>query len=167
MARAQKSPFIIDLEASGFGPDSYPIEVGLVLADGYRFCTLIQPIPEWTYWDDEAEKVHRISREILHKYGKPVDEVADILNELLRGMTLFSDGWVVDQPWLNKLFYAAGRRMEFFISPLEIILTERQMEIWHDAKDQLLSETELQRHRASNDAWIIQETFKRTQTISS
>ncbi|WP_319381810.1 hypothetical protein [Thiomicrorhabdus sp.] len=167
MGSAQKSPFIIDVEASGFGPESYPIEVGLVLADGYRFCTLIQPLPEWTYWDDKAEDVHGISREILHQYGKPVAEVADTLNELLRGMTLFSDGWVVDQPWLNKLFFAAGKRMEFSISPLEMILSEHQMMLWHDVKDQLLSETDLKRHRASNDAWIIQETYNRTRVAAT
>ena len=36
-------PTILDLEASGFGRDSYPIEVGYVLPDGSSFCSLIRP----------------------------------------------------------------------------------------------------------------------------
>ena len=43
------TPFIMDIEASGFGPDSYPIEVGLALGDGSRFCSLIVPAEHWTH----------------------------------------------------------------------------------------------------------------------
>ena len=37
------APIIIDIEASGFGRGSYPIEVGLVLPDGTPHCFLIAP----------------------------------------------------------------------------------------------------------------------------
>jgi hypothetical protein len=47
-------PAIIDLEASGFGKGSYPIEVGFVLPEGAMYCTLIQPAPHWRHWDDKA-----------------------------------------------------------------------------------------------------------------
>ncbi len=33
---------------------------------------------------------------------------------------------------------------------------------WHATKDKLLAEVHKHRHRASFDAWIIQETYKRT-----
>ena len=38
----------------------------------------------------------------------------------------------------------------------------KQMVRWHDTKDKLLAEVQKRRHRASFDAWIIQETWKRT-----
>jgi hypothetical protein len=159
------NPYIIDVEASGFGSASYPIEIGVALDDGRKFCTLILPAPDWTHWDDEAEKVHKVTRDILKTYGRPIQEVADQLNEMLAGMTLYSDGWVVDKPWLTTLFHAAGRPMKFSVSPLEMILSEKQMAAWHETKNKVSIEMNLTRHRASNDAWIIQETFKQTLDI--
>lgn len=155
-------PLIIDLEASGFGGMSYPIEVGTAAQDNSKYCALILPAEEWTHWDESAEKVHRIARDILETYGKPLRDVAQDLNKLYAGKTLYSDGWVVDKPWLIKLFHAAGLDMAFSVSPLEMILSEPQMEKWHDTKNALLMEIEQQRHRASFDAWVIQETYERT-----
>lgn len=160
-------PKIIDIEASGFGSKSYPIEVGVVLDDGRKFCTLISPASNWTHWDDEAEKLHHISRENLATSGKPVNEVADQLNEMLEGQTIYSDGWVVDKPWLITLFEAAGKPMKFYISPLEMILTEQQMANWHNTKDRVMTEMNLTRHRASYDASVIQETFKQSRVSQS
>jgi hypothetical protein len=157
-----KNPCIIDVEASGFGGASYPIEVGVVLNDGKTYCTLILPSPDWKYWDESAEKMHRISRDILETYGTPIDDVADKLNDLLNGLTLYSDGWVVDKPWLITLFHTAGKPMKFDISPIEMILSEEQMAIWQMTKDNIIKNMNLVRHRASYDAWIIQETFRQT-----
>lgn len=156
------TPLIVDIEASGFGQQSYPIEVGLALEDDHRYCALILPAADWTHWDDSAERVHHISRDILRSYGKPLVEVADQLNQMLAGKTLYSDGWVVDQPWLTTLFFAAGRSMAFHVSPLEAILSEDQMARWHAVKEEVIADLALERHRASNDARIIQETYRRS-----
>jgi hypothetical protein len=158
----RRTPIIIDVEASGFGAASYPIEVGIALDDDTKYCSLILPAPDWEHWDNDAEKVHRIARDILETYGKPLQEVAAHLNGLLEGRTLYTDGWVVDKPWLTTLFYKAGMDMSFRVSPLEMILSEQQMERWHETKDRILAEVKKHRHRASFDAWIIQETYKRT-----
>lgn len=155
-------PIIIDVEASGFGGTSYPIEVGIALDDDTKYCSLILPAPDWEHWDSDAEKVHRIARDILETYGKPIELVAAHLNGLLAGKTLYTDGWVVDKPWLTTLFHAAKMPMNFSVSPLEMILTERQMERWHETKERILAEVKKHRHRASFDAWIVQETYKRT-----
>ncbi len=155
-------PLILDVEASGFGATSYPIEIGLALDDGQKYCSLIMPAPDWTHWDDEAEKVHRVPRDILETYGKPMKEVAEQMNELLAGKTVYTDGWVVDKPWITTLFHAAGVAMKFEVSSLEMILSEPQMNTWHDTKDRIVEEMDLKRHRASYDALIIQETYKRT-----
>ena len=160
--RRNARPYIIDIEASGFGPFSYPIEVGVVLEPGTQYCSLIAPEPGWTHWDASAEQVHRVPRDILETHGKPAVQVAESLNELLGNGTVYSDGWVVDQPWLIQLFSRTRVPQQFSISPLELILSEEQMAVWHEVKAQVIAELALTRHRASFDAMIIQETYFRT-----
>lgn len=160
-----KNPIIIDLEASGFGPQSYPIEVGVVLENSDRFCTLISPEEEWTHWSDSAEALHGISRVNLVAAGKSARRVAEQLNGWLEGKTVYSDGWVVDKPWLTTLFYAAGIPMKFQVSSLELIMTESQINVWDDTKAEVIESSKIGRHRASNDAWIIQETYRRTSSL--
>ncbi|MFT4563003.1 MAG: hypothetical protein ACI9BW_002755 [Gammaproteobacteria bacterium] len=157
--------YIVDIEGSGFGGRSYPIEVGVAMPDGGKYCSLVRPPTQWTHWDDSAEQVHHISRDTLHSHGRPVVEVAGELNERFAGETLYSDGWVVDKPWLITLFFAACIDMEFRVSPLEMILSEPQMAIWHETKDHISVNSDSPRHRASHDAWVIQETYKQTLDI--
>ena len=152
----------MDIEASGFGPFSYPIEVGLALSNCEKYASLIKPEPAWTHWDFEAEKVHCVSREILCGHGKPCLEVANQLNCLLAGKVVYSDGWVVDKTWLSHLFYKAKIAQLFVLSPLENILSEYQMQHWAAVKAEVIAELQLTRHRASSDALIIQETYRRS-----
>lgn len=155
-------PYIIDVEASGFGSKSYPIEVGLALGPNERFCTLIRPVDYWKHWDSQAESVHKISREALRKNGRLVTEVARELNRQLGSEVVYSDAWGVDNAWVVELFAAAGMNKTFAVSSLEMILTEPQIAVWSDTRDKVVSELRLERHRASNDARIIQETYIRT-----
>ncbi|MEN9630469.1 MAG: hypothetical protein RJA10_3697, partial [Pseudomonadota bacterium] len=82
-------PCILDIEASGFGRHSYPIEVGYVRSDGHARCTLIRPPPHWTHWDPGAEQVHHIKRDLLLQHGRAADEVARMLNHDLGGLTVY------------------------------------------------------------------------------
>lgn len=159
-------PGILDFEASGLGVGSYPIEIGVVLADGRRYSALLKPAREWRHWDRNAEKLHGLSRDLLLSRGRPLTQVAAELNILLAGKTLYSDGWVVDKPWLSQLFYQAGLTPGFFLSPLENILNESQMALWENAKRTVISELALTRHRASTDALIIQETYCRSRQMA-
>lgn len=164
--RGPRRPFIIDVEASGLGADSYPIEIGVALQPDQRYSCLITPAPSWLHWDDGAERLHGISRAKLQASGAPVAQVAQTLNDRLEGLLLFSDGWVVDKPWIGRLFREARVSMAFHISPLELILTEPQMAIWQDEKRKVIADLNVNRHRASVDAWVIQETFIRTRAIA-
>ena len=155
-------PIIIDVEASGFGSLSYPIEVGVINQSGERFCTLIKPQRDWTHWDDQAESLHGISRQLLAEKGLSVQQVCQQLNQFLMGQVVYSDGWVVDDTWLIKLFYVAKVTMQFQVSSLEMILNEAQMSLWHSTKDRLFKQMKEQRHRASSDAALIQNTFVTT-----
>ena len=69
-------PTVIDVEATGFGAGSYPIEVGVAFPDGGTWCGLIRPELGWSHWDPEAEAVHHISRDILATHGKAARDVA-------------------------------------------------------------------------------------------
>ena len=159
-------PNIIDIEASGMGNDSYPIEIGVMLSNGHSYCALIYPDADWRHWDQQAEALHGISRETLLTNGKAIAQIAAELNELLADQTVYCDGWVVDKPWLTQLFQKSGAKPKFSLSALEMILKEPQMEIWAQTKAQVMQDLALTRHRASADARIIQETYARTQQLT-
>ncbi len=155
-------PSIVDIEASGFGADSYPIEIGVARDDGALFCRLIKPYPEWTHWDKHAQTLHGISRQHLSAYGENPRTVCQQLNQFLGNRTAYSDGWVVDKPWLTKLYAAANVSMTFQLSALEYLLSEAQMQRWHEVKRAMLDQDQDCRHRASADAQLIQSTFMKT-----
>lgn len=159
-ARSLKVPAIVDVEASGFGAASYPVEVGLVLANGRRYCSLIAPAAHWAHWDPGAAAVHGLTREQLAISGKPAVTVARALNALAAGQTLYCDGWTVDYPWLRTLYQAAQLPMSFRVSAIEMLLSEQDLSVWDDIKAAKRQELGEPRHRASSDAWVIQETYR-------
>lgn len=154
-------PAVLDVEASGFGRNSYPIEIGYVLPDGHVFCTLIRPEPQWTHWDPQAEQLHHIPRPALLSRGRPAAEVAGLLNRQLAGRTVYSDGWNHDYTWLALLFDVAGLQPRFRLENLRALLQEDEAERWHAVKRQIAGERGPQRHRASADARLLQLTLQR------
>jgi hypothetical protein len=161
MSTLQEAPIVLDIEASGFGHGSYPIEVGFVMADGKSCCMLIQPLPQWTHWDVAAERLHRISRETLLKYGRPPAEVVETLNSKLFGCTVYTDGWAHDYTWLALLFDVVHRVPSFRLESLRALLSEDESARWHLAKQDVANAMTLERHRASADARLLQATFMR------
>ena len=153
----------IDLEASGFGAGSYPIEVGLVLPDGETYCTLIVPEPDWRHWDSGAEKIHGIARELLVRHGRSAHEVATELNRRLHGLTVYSDAWYHDYNWLSRLFDAAESAPRFKLEDLRLLLKPGEADQFDTVKAQVMVDLNLQRHRASNDAKVLQQTLLRVQ----
>ncbi|MBF0265300.1 MAG: hypothetical protein HQL46_08510 [Gammaproteobacteria bacterium] len=154
------------MEASGLYGDSYPIEIGVALADGRHYCSLIKPSADWSHWDNDAYMVHGIKRSTLIKKGQEAKTVARELNKTLDGMQVYSDAWVVDNPWLIKLFDSAKVMQQFRLSDIQMVLSEAQMAVWHMVKKEVMKDLNLTRHRASSDAQIIQETFIRTAQLT-
>lgn len=152
-------PLFIDIEASGFGRGSYPIEVGVALANGATACMIIKPEQHWRHWDDDAQRLHGISRETLQAFGQPAIEVARFLNQMIGSQVAYSDAWGNDSCWLALLFEAAGIAQQFKLDSLRGLLTEQQAARWHFIKDQVISSRAFTRHRASNDALILQYTY--------
>lgn len=155
-------PAIIDLEASGFGRGSYPIEVGFALEDRQVHSFLIKPAASWTHWSDEAEKIHGLSRDLLIKEGLSAREVALRLNELLAGKTLYSDAWGFDSSWLGRIFEEAELVQRFRLEAINKLLNPQQLENWHSVKEEVWLELGgAGRHRAARDVEVLQETFSR------
>ncbi|MES9899089.1 MAG: hypothetical protein ABW148_08710 [Sedimenticola sp.] len=155
-------PPVIDIEASGFGSNSYPIEIGVILPDRSSCCYIIKPCREWIFWSEEAEQVHGITREQLEQHGRAPETVAIELNSRLKGMKIYTDAWGHDSSWLGKLYNITGIPQEFRLESIRYLLSEQQAELWHATKELVLRELNLPRHRASSDALVIQETFKQT-----
>lgn len=158
-------PPIIDIEASGFGSASYPIEVGFVLPDGTSYCALIQPAEGWSHWDESAERVHLVNRQTLQEHGRPAHEVARQLNTRLQGQTVYCDAWYHDFTWLSRLFNTVGSHQAFQLEDIRTLLNEAQTEHWHLTKLKIQAELGLPRHRASNDAKILQATLARVRIL--
>jgi hypothetical protein len=146
----------LDIEASGFGRNSYPIEVGYVRDDGSAWCSLVQPEPGWTHWDRDAADVHGITREALLRHGRPAREVARVLNDALAGRTVYCDGWAHDYAWLGALFDAAGQSPHFHLESVQALLDDRLRLALDPALQRTRASCGLQRHRASSDARVLQ-----------
>jgi hypothetical protein len=178
----------VDCEASGLGPDSYPIEIGWCLADsgmtGSGSC-LIVPAPSWTSWDPEAERVHQISRYVLQAGGVSVSRAADALSKATHGRALFADS-SHDSGWVGRLFDAAGRQPPIVnsfdrlldavvrpdpgskVDPLMRELTRADLQgKLIDAAYAYADWCAPKTHRAARDAYYLFETFQRALMIGA
>ena len=154
-------PCIIDIEASGFGRCSYPIEVGYVMPDARAVCMLIRPADDWQHWDESAARTHGIARATLLTHGRMPREAAELLNHDLAGLTVYCDGWAHDYSWLAVLFEAAGLSPSFKLESVNRLLSETQLSRLDEARRFTLAEMGLTRHRASNDARALQSALLR------
>lgn len=98
----------VDFEASSLSKQSYPIEVGWVWEDGREEGYLIRPAPGWVEWDDSAEAIHGISRELLAHEGEPHDRVCERVIAAFEGNEVYASAPSWDGHWLSMLLRAAG-----------------------------------------------------------
>lgn len=158
-ANLETAPITIDVEASGFGRGSYPIEIGVAFPDQQVESFLIRPSAGWDHWDEQAEQVHGISRQLLFEQGRSVVEVAALLNARLAGNRAYSDAWSFDNSWVARLFDEAGMSQHFRIDTVRALLTEAEVECWPRALEQVKEMHGPVRHRAAADAWRLQQTI--------
>ena len=106
---------VLDVEASGLGELSWPIEVGVAVVEGDAVARsgsrLIRPDPSWDAagWSGDSAAVHGISRAALDRAPAPAD-VARWLIDLVDGRPAVSDAPPFDRAWLSSLFAAANVR---------------------------------------------------------
>ena len=104
---------VLDVVGSGMGPNSWPVEIGVAIAEGHAITRcesrLIRPHPEWpeTAWDEESTREHGIARDALDE-ATASDEVAGWLLELLAGRRCWSDAAMYYRYWLNALTAPTG-----------------------------------------------------------
>lgn len=152
-------PTVLDIEASGFGPGSYPIEIGWVRGDGRAGCLLVRPAADWTHWDEGAERLHGITRTTLLRHGHAAPDVARRLNDELAGEVVYCDGWGQDYSWLAVLFEAAAMTPAFRLEPAARLLPDAQLAQLDGLHRRAFAELGVQRHRASNDARALQQAL--------
>ena len=152
---------VIDIEASGFGRRSYPIEIGYVRDDGQAWCSLVRPAADWQHWDKQAERVHGIARPALLQHGRAVAEVARRLNDDLAGRTVYCDGWAHDYAWLGLLFEEAGLVPRFKLESVNRLLDDAGLARLDAERRLAFATLGIGRHRASTDARALQWALER------
>jgi hypothetical protein len=117
-------PCFLDVEASGFGPESWPVSVAWCDSTGEIRKLLIDPsgVPEWTHWDPAAEQIHGLDRERLCRNGVPPQEVAARLEDDLKGALAFSDAPDFDAAWIARLYEPVGRPVPFRLDHADDLL---------------------------------------------
>ena len=115
-------PCFVDVEASGFGPESWPVAIAWCDHTGEIRRYLLRPLPGWTHWDPAAESVHGIDRTRLAANGWDPADVAARLADDLKGLLAFSDAPDFDAGWLGRLHRDLGRPMPFSIDHADDLL---------------------------------------------
>jgi hypothetical protein len=100
---------ILDIEASGLHPTSFPIEIAWT---GWAVPTksfLIKPDASWAIedWDEAAEDLHHISLADILRDGVDTNTIINALLSDAAGKTIIGDGVSFDQNWLDMLFDAS------------------------------------------------------------
>lgn len=159
-AGARKIAFI-DLEASGLGSKSWPVEVAWAFRDGPPRAFLIRPHAAWSddAWEEEAQALHGISREALARDGDDVADVCRALNAALAGVEVYSDAPDWDSFWLIRLFAASGMRQEFSVLDYSRLIGP----LTSEACEELLARASRlapRRHRAAADVTHLQTLYR-------
>ena len=123
---ARSGVTMVDCEASGLEPGSWPIEVGIarvengeVHAEGRLIC----PEPEWSmeHWSPASAEVHGIPLQQLHDEGHPADEVAAWLAKELRGAGV-SDAPEYECRWLTRLWELLDPRPPLVLLDFDVLV---------------------------------------------
>lgn len=146
--------WVLDIEASGLSPISYPIEIGLVHQQ-HEYQTLIRPDDSWKHWNLDAEALHGLSREEISNNGESAEMVARALNQLLADQTVYSDHEDWDGFWMRRLFETVGIEQQFYVEDLYALLGKHKVSAYLASFDALSRAKDHRAHRALNDARVI------------
>ena len=117
-------PCFLDVEASGFGDTSYPIEIAWSNEVGDIQRYLINPasVANWVSWNPDSEKIHGIDRPRLERNGWDPEFVATRLTEDLHGKTVYTDAPEFDAAWVAQLFTAVKQPKPFRCEHIDELL---------------------------------------------
>lgn len=169
----------LDFEASSLSEKSYPIEVAWVFEDGRSRSSLLRPLPGWTDWSEEAERMHGLSRERLVAEGASVDVIAREMLDSLSGHQLHASAPSWDGKWLSVLLRGAGlprhalrlgKSDDAFVQAARDILGDRVSDDDIAALvARIIADTEPRHcaHRALADAVLERERWERVRTAAA
>ncbi|SIS59498.1 hypothetical protein [Neptunomonas antarctica] len=146
---SKASVICIDIEASGMGSRSYPIEIAWKSAlTGKSDAFLINPDTgyNWTDWDPVANDIHGIDRDELVANGISVRDACRRLNRMLEGQAVTSDAYEFDYFWMQRLFESAMMKPAFVMQGIDKILEGAQL-----IQYRLVAISQVRAHRAMND----------------
>lgn len=151
---------IIDIEASGLGPDSYPIEIAAYDGGDLSYSVLINPetAEGWDHWDQIAEEeIHGISREHLSEHGEDAFLTVIRMNRVLEGQVVYSDAVTSDGFWVQRLFdQVLDRPMTFEVRSMYELFKPEYVEDVQDIMKTLQGDVT---HRAMEDCMSIHEAL--------
>lgn len=139
----------IDIEASGLGPRSYPIEIAWKCGlTGDKDSFLINPETgyNWTDWDSTAEDLHHIVVDELLAEGISVRQACERLNTRLEGKTVTSDAFDFDYFWIQRLYESAMMNPTFEMQGVDKVLGGGQL-----IQYRLVANAQVRKHRAMDD----------------
>lgn len=151
----------VDVEASGLGPYSWPIEVGWGFHGREPRSVLVRPADGWSMqaWEKSAESLHRIDPGQLLTGGLSAHDVALGLNAALGQATVYSDAPDYDSFWLFRLYDAAGLRPNYRLHDLSDLLGP----IWRGEPQRLVrraARAAPHTHRAADDVRHLQTMYE-------
>lgn len=151
----------VDVEASGLGPYSWPIEVGWGFHGQPPRSVLVRPVEAWSMraWEKSAEALHGIPPDRLLMEGRDPLDVALGLNAALGEATVYSDAPDYDSFWLFRLYDAAGVRPNYTLADLGDLLRP----VWDGEPDDLVAQaakTAPHTHRAAHDVRHLQVMYE-------
>ncbi len=151
----------LDLEASGLGPASWPVEVGWCFLSGRPQTMLIKTADGWpdTAWDPAAEKLHGLSRAKLARAGRPPRIICETMNDALADAVVYSDAPDWDGFWLYRLFEAAKIRRRFDLLNFAELFERVSPARFNEAKAVAQAKTP-HRHRARPDVLHMRALFR-------
>lgn len=152
---------ILDCEASGLHPDSYPIEIAWFdMESGEEDSFLIKPASFWTYWDPNAEDIHHIDQAKLLTEGVNVFIATMRLRKSLAGKNVYSDASGYDQFWLEVLFDACDEDIPFPVKSVYDLVSQDQY--GHLSEQLMMAQRP---HRALDDCKIIAQAIRNAQAF--
>jgi len=165
-------PIFIDVEASSFAGDSYPIEIAWNMPEVEIENHLLNPycIKEWIDWDPASQAVHGLSRSYLSDHGEAPLIVAKRMNKILSGAEVYSDAAEYDVHWIDQLFKATGMVREFHVRDFFSLLPDEITNGYYMNNSSLLSRYKekarkragVPAHRANHDVKYLIELYMLT-----
>jgi hypothetical protein len=151
----------LDIEASGLGSASFPIEIGWVLDDEAEpESFLIRPHETWDFgtgWSAHSAALHGIAPALLEAEGLSVDEACTRLDQATHRRLVVSDAPQHDDWWLDCLYAAAGREKPWAVGDVERLYGGLAQEAGLDSAEAARLLTRIEQiyphpHRAGPDA---------------